>query len=61
MAQQARDVVCGMNVDPDTAVSTVFEGTTYYFCCGGCKRSFEKNPGKYLDAGSAESHHTDHN
>ena len=24
-----------------------YEGTTYYFCCAGCKDKFEKNPEKY--------------
>ncbi|MGD9345959.1 MAG: YHS domain-containing protein [Candidatus Aminicenantes bacterium] len=24
-----------------------YEGTTYYFCCTGCKDKFEKNPEKY--------------
>jgi len=24
-----------------------YEGTTYYFCCAGCKEKFEKNPERY--------------
>jgi YHS domain-containing protein len=23
------------------------EGTLYYFCCAGCRRAFEQEPGKY--------------
>ena len=26
-----------------------YEGTTYYFCCAGCKDKFEKNPEKYAN------------
>ena len=39
-----KDPVCGMSVDPKTAVSSQFEGKTYYFCCNGCKTSFDKDP-----------------
>ncbi|MHB1415105.1 MAG: YHS domain-containing protein [Chloroflexota bacterium] len=49
-----KDPVCGMDVDPERAAATaVHEGTTYYFCSAGCKRSFEENPTKYL-AGSGQ-------
>ena len=24
------------------------EGVTYYFCCVGCRRSFQENPAAYL-------------
>ena len=27
---------------------SVYKGKTYYFCCAGCKPSFDKNPDKYL-------------
>ena len=51
MAQQVLDVVCGMKVDSNTApASTVHEGKTYYFCCRGCKTTFEKSPEKYLSS-----------
>jgi len=43
-----KDPVCGMSVDPKTAVSSQYEGKTYYFCCNGCKTSFDKEPQKYL-------------
>src|SRR6266571_8229771 len=39
------DPVCGMTVDEQTAPATsVHNGTTYYFCAPGCKRTFEKDP-----------------
>ncbi len=41
----AIDPVCGMTVDEQKAPATaVHEGTTYYFCAPGCKRTFEKDP-----------------
>ncbi len=44
-----KDPVCGMDVDPKTAVhKTEYQGRTYYFCSPGCKKSFEKEPEKYL-------------
>lgn len=43
-----KDPVCGMSVDPKTAVSSQYDGKTYYFCCNGCKTSFDKDPQKYL-------------
>jgi copper ion binding protein len=45
----ATDPVCGMTVDEQNApVTTVYNGTTYYFCAPGCKRTFETNPEKVL-------------
>lgn len=46
-----RDPVCGMQVDPQTARHTAeYEGATYYFCAPGCKKAFEEDPSKYVDA-----------
>ncbi|NUQ74082.1 MAG: YHS domain-containing protein [Polyangiaceae bacterium] len=25
-----------------------YEGKTYYFCCSGCDKAFQKDPKKYL-------------
>src|SRR5947208_8678836 len=45
----AIDPVCGMTVDEKTAPATaVHNGTTYYFCAPGCKRTFEKDPAAVL-------------
>ena len=47
--QSAIDPVCGMSVDPTSADHrSVHDGETYYFCSGGCKESFDKDPGKYV-------------
>ena len=44
-----KDPVCGMDVDPKTAVAkSEYKGKTYYFCAPGCKNAFDKNPEKYL-------------
>jgi xanthine dehydrogenase accessory factor len=46
---EAHDPVCGMSVDIATAhFTSEYGGKTYYFCAAGCKRSFDKEPGKYV-------------
>ena len=43
------DPVCGMTVDPATTKHrAAHAGTTYYFCCEGCRRKFEADPAGYL-------------
>jgi Cu+-exporting ATPase len=45
------DPVCGMAVDERKAAATMSSGgLTYYFCCGGCKSMFEKDPRKYTES-----------
>jgi YHS domain-containing protein len=47
--KMTKDPVCGMDVDPKSAAEkSVYKGQTYYFCCPGCKASFDKDPEKYL-------------
>jgi len=48
-AVTATDPVCGMKVDPASAKAS-FEhgGTTYYFCCPGCRDKFQADPARYL-------------
>ena len=31
-----------------TSPKAEYQGTTYYFCCGGCKKKFEADPAKYV-------------
>lgn len=38
----------------DSVGSSVYKGKTYYFCCGGCKPMFDKNPAKYIKSASAK-------
>lgn len=48
--QLAKDVVCGMEIDPkDAAGQSDYQGTTYYFCALGCKRKFDLAPQKYVN------------
>ena len=45
---EAVDPVCGMTVTADASGKPLeHDGVTYYFCCAGCRRSFEENPGAY--------------
>jgi xanthine dehydrogenase accessory factor len=42
---EATDPVCGMTVAADASSYPLeHEGETYYFCCAGCRRSFQENP-----------------
>ena len=34
-----------------TSLKTEHDGKTYYFCCGGCKKKFEAEPGKFAKKG----------
>lgn len=46
----AVDPVCKMQVDEKKATATsVYKGTTYYFCATGCKKAFDSAPEKYLE------------
>ena len=52
-----KDPVCGMEVEESSAAATSqFEGTTYYFCAAGCKRTFDQDPGKFLAAHEGHQH-----
>jgi Cu+-exporting ATPase len=45
------DVVCGMQVDPESATETSeYKGRTYYFCSRECKEKFDANPEQYAKA-----------
>lgn len=46
---EAVDPVCGMTVAADdSSMPLEHDGTTYYFCCAGCRRRFADNPDAYL-------------
>jgi len=45
-----RDVVCGMDIQAETAAdSTQYKDHTYYFCSSDCKRAFDQDPEHYLE------------
>jgi len=46
--KRARDPVCGMNVDPGSALAHAHSGETYYFCSAGCRDRFAADPDRYL-------------
>jgi Cu+-exporting ATPase len=46
------DPVCGMKIDPETAVgSSRYKGQAYYFCSRSCEAKFDADPEKYLSGG----------
>jgi len=48
----ALDPICGMSVEIAGAKHTYeYQGTTYYFCCPGCKTTFRKAPEQYVGVG----------
>lgn len=48
-ANEVRDPVCGMTVDPHTAKHrSLHDGHPFFFCSLGCKTKFDDNPAKYL-------------
>jgi xanthine dehydrogenase accessory factor len=47
--EEAKDPICGMTVNIGTAkYQSEFDGKAFYFCCGGCKQTFDKQPDKYV-------------
>ena len=47
----AADPVCGMTVDPLTAMHRAErDGRTYWFCSAGCQAEFEREPQRYMRA-----------
>ena len=46
----AKDLVCGMDVDPDSPRTLKLEhgGKTYYFCSESCLKKFQADPGHYV-------------
>jgi xanthine dehydrogenase accessory factor len=47
--EEAKDPICGMTVDIGRAkYKSEFDGKPFYFCCGGCKQTFDKQPDKHV-------------
>lgn len=48
LTAEAKDPICGMSVDVGAAkYESEFQGNSFYFCCAGCKQTFDKQPDKY--------------
>jgi Cu+-exporting ATPase len=57
-ANEIKDPVCGMAVEPTSAAAKrEFGGQTYYFCSQGCVEQFDAEPERYL---GAEPHQGSH-
>jgi Cu+-exporting ATPase len=57
MTHALTDPVCGMDVTPETAAGkSEYRDQTYYFCSPGCKRSFDKDPEKYVSKAPGHLH-----
>ncbi|MEM0141441.1 MAG: YHS domain-containing protein [Thermoplasmatales archaeon] len=46
----AKDPVCGMNVSEKSQLYSEYKGKKYYFCSISCKKSFDSNPGNYVNS-----------
>lgn len=59
------DPVCGMQVDPNTALTLDHEGTPYHFCSERCRDRFQGDPASFLtppqDSDDAASRNQDVN
>jgi YHS domain-containing protein len=48
LTHEAKDPIWGMIVEVSAAkYKSEFRGNSFYFCCAGCKQSFDKQPDKY--------------
>jgi xanthine dehydrogenase accessory factor len=49
VSQSDIDPVCGMAVDAnESTYESEYEGKSIYFCCAGCKQTFDREPEKFL-------------
>lgn len=47
--KMAKDPVCGMSVNPDSAeYKSEYKNKMYYFCSKHCKMEFDNEPEKYV-------------
>jgi YHS domain-containing protein len=51
----ARDPVCGMEVKPNNALKSVYNGQTYYFCRANCKHEFDQDPQRFVKQQPAQA------
>ena len=48
-AERVLDPVCGMRIfSEDAAATSVYNGTTVYFCAAACKQRFDADPARYI-------------
>jgi Cu+-exporting ATPase len=58
-APKLTDPVCGMNVTTESKHHFDYQGTTFYFCCNGCRTKFSADPAHYLERDSGAGHQDD--
>lgn len=46
--QASSDPVCGMPVDPASAVVVEYAGKAYYFCESACAETFREDPDRWI-------------
>jgi xanthine dehydrogenase accessory factor len=47
---EVKDPICGMTVDPNKAShKSEYRGKMFFFCCAGCKQTFEREPERYVE------------
>ena len=57
MTTTYKDPVCGMEITAEEAAGkSEYKGQTYYFCSAGCKRSFDKEPEKFVGKDAQAQH-----
>ena len=44
----SKDPVCGMDVEPDSGYSRMYQGREYRFCSRNCLDQFEGDPARYV-------------
>ncbi len=59
---KVRDPVCGMDILPDRAHSSIrYQDHQLYFCSASCESKFKAHPDRYLTEDASEhSHHHHH-
>jgi Cu+-exporting ATPase len=56
-SQRVKDPVCGMEINPKTALGSYeYEGETYFFCNERCLEKFKAEPAKYLTEVATTTH-----
>jgi trehalose synthase len=62
IADEPRDPVCGVRVDPRTARRLVLGDVTHHFCSRACEEEFASDPDRHLRAVArpAWTHHLPH-
>ncbi len=56
LMHEVRDPVCGRAIDPKEALTTVYQGCTYYFNCVECQEQFLEDPARFARAAPSGPH-----